>query len=562
MAQNPIKNAEAIIEAFGGIRPMAKKLDVAVTTVQGWKKRDAIPAARKDLLVSSAQEHGVDLTAFFADAEAIVLEAAPEQDVAVEAVETDIEAETKTRTADVTRAEKVVEEALVEPQAKPEIPPKAERVAPAVPRPAAAKSKDQTAFIWAAVAVILVLTIVLFGYLMLQPQEDTARIAALENELNAVQSELEETQEKQSFLGNLIPEDLDARLDALKTQAEDAQAGVQAAIEKSKEISNDVLAQDAGTLEERAAKLQAHASGVMASESLSGFMGRVDALKGDALGQAQVQQSLSALQSVLGASGLDGVSLPTADMNAVLEQARESDPALADTFAGVPQQDLKAAALLLGMAQFRSVLNRDMSAFDGDLALLNKLAGSDDPALSEALTRLAPHAQSGVLTPAGLSAEFKALAGDAVVASLSGEDVSLKDRAAARVNDVFQVEKDGELITGTETQATLAKTQNLLDQGDVAAAIGAAQGLDGAALKALAPWLSKAQGTLAAQDAKGALGAAITSVQDGSFGGGRLLQDKEAGINVYIPNSGNPAGALGDIIERGETLMQGSDRGQ
>lgn len=37
---------EALIERFGGLRPMAHQLGVPVSTVQGWKKRGAIPSTR------------------------------------------------------------------------------------------------------------------------------------------------------------------------------------------------------------------------------------------------------------------------------------------------------------------------------------------------------------------------------------------------------------------------------------------------------------------------------------------------------------------------------------
>lgn len=37
MAKKAIQNGAEIIERFGGIRPMAKKIEAAVTTVQGWK---------------------------------------------------------------------------------------------------------------------------------------------------------------------------------------------------------------------------------------------------------------------------------------------------------------------------------------------------------------------------------------------------------------------------------------------------------------------------------------------------------------------------------------------
>ncbi len=61
-------NAEAVVERFGGIRPMAAKLDVPVTTVQGWKGRNQIPAGRFETIRAAAQEHGVDLSAMAASA--------------------------------------------------------------------------------------------------------------------------------------------------------------------------------------------------------------------------------------------------------------------------------------------------------------------------------------------------------------------------------------------------------------------------------------------------------------------------------------------------------------
>src|SRR5579859_4589619 len=46
-----------IIDRFGGIRPMATKLAVPVTTVQGWKKRGIIPQVRHaDILAAAARE--------------------------------------------------------------------------------------------------------------------------------------------------------------------------------------------------------------------------------------------------------------------------------------------------------------------------------------------------------------------------------------------------------------------------------------------------------------------------------------------------------------------------
>lgn len=61
--------SERLIQRFGGIRPMANKLEVPVTTVQGWKKRGAIPAARLNDLRAAAARHGIVLEE--ADLEAV-----------------------------------------------------------------------------------------------------------------------------------------------------------------------------------------------------------------------------------------------------------------------------------------------------------------------------------------------------------------------------------------------------------------------------------------------------------------------------------------------------------
>ncbi len=57
----PARASEQLIQRFGGIRPMANKLEVPFTTVQGWKKRGAIPAARISELRAAAQRHGIAL---------------------------------------------------------------------------------------------------------------------------------------------------------------------------------------------------------------------------------------------------------------------------------------------------------------------------------------------------------------------------------------------------------------------------------------------------------------------------------------------------------------------
>lgn len=65
-----LTNTSTIIEAFGGIRPMAHKLDVPVSTVQGWKQRDTIPENRTADILAAADTHNVDLSMIKGEANA------------------------------------------------------------------------------------------------------------------------------------------------------------------------------------------------------------------------------------------------------------------------------------------------------------------------------------------------------------------------------------------------------------------------------------------------------------------------------------------------------------
>ena len=57
-------NVEMLINRFGGMRPMSRKIDVPVSTIQGWKKRDFIPAEHVDKISAAARKHHVSLDGF------------------------------------------------------------------------------------------------------------------------------------------------------------------------------------------------------------------------------------------------------------------------------------------------------------------------------------------------------------------------------------------------------------------------------------------------------------------------------------------------------------------
>ena len=59
----PFPSVEAVIDAFGGVRPMASRLGVAATTIQGWKSRGNIPENRRQEVRDGAAAAGIDLSA-------------------------------------------------------------------------------------------------------------------------------------------------------------------------------------------------------------------------------------------------------------------------------------------------------------------------------------------------------------------------------------------------------------------------------------------------------------------------------------------------------------------
>lgn len=354
--------------------------------------------------------------------------------------------------------------------------------------------------------------------IILWPPDDAARIAALEAKIEA---DLREAQSKKSWF-EVKQEEWAAQAQALETQLAETQAQVDSVVTAGRAISDDVLGPNAGALEDRIAALEAHVAAAGEPESLSAFLEQLGVLQVTQAGQAQLNAAVAQL-SQAAASG-------QASAGAALAEARAQSAVLQETFADVPDSELKAAALLLAMGQFRSSLDRGDVPFADDLALLKNLVGNADPELTAALERLAPHAESGVLTPDGLEAEFKALAGEAVVASLSGKDVDLRQRAAARFHEIVQVEKDGTPVTGTQTQAALGEAETALELGDIEAAMAALEGLNPQAAQVMAPWIADAQAALAAQDVAALLGLK-----------GELIHDEAAGVNVYRPAPRNGA---------------------
>ena len=519
-----IDNAAEVIERFGGIRPMAKKIDVAVTTIQGWKKRDTIPAGRRAQILEAAQEHKVDLSGVISDASVDVNDdpanensqktktesVKPATPIVTVSTAPIVSAPSKTDSKGDEEPLVLSEKAADKSAARASVPSSSDNELSALPRTLEKKleeteKKAVTKSTWINFA-LLVLGLIAIGVLLLSgnkgTQDNQQRLGALEEDVGQLRGDVNAVKENQSFLSTLVPKDLDERIQRIQDQATEAQQKVNQAIATARVVGSDV----SGALDEGIVKLQEQAATITSSTQIQGLLSQFQNMSQTDAGQGQLDRAMSELNKAM--ASFNG---NTQNMDQFLESARASAPALNETFADVPADDLKAAALLLGMTQFRSALNRDNAAFADDLQVLKNLVAKDvdgaagNAALLDALDRLAPRAEEGVLTPGGLTNEFRTLAGEAVVESLKGQDVSLQDKVSARFSDLFQVEKEGELVNGTPTQAALSKAEKLLEGGDISSAIATVETLEGPAAEVAAPWLDDARATLLAQSLKGFL---------------------------------------------------------
>lgn len=498
--QNAISPAEPVIERFGGIRPMATKMNVPVTTVQGWKKRNVIPGNRRDDVIEAARTHGIDLQGVLG------------QTSTAGSVPQSFRQNVQAAAASNTPADQARHDDAVAKAAKIEEELRQTRLAHQALLKSMKEAEKNAVRKSALVSVILLSVVGLSAAVLLGPgrqgtfKEDVAavqEIQALRSDVAKLDGDMETMRTQQKSLKDLIPAEVTAKIEDIKATAEDMQnrvgeikQQVETATEVAKAakgIASDVLGPDGGDLQQRLSALESQVQNMTGSSDLSALMARIAELQQTPEGQGLLSLTTGQLNTLIASLGGDMSKFESA-----LQLQKGTNTELGHMMQDVSPADMKAATLLLGLSQFRSSLNRN-APFDEDLKLLENMMGTNDPALQEAIKRLAPQASKGVLTPAGLSDELKSLAGDIVVSSIKGEDVSIREKAAARMNDLFQVEKNGELVTGTDTQARIARAQKLLDAGNIDDAVTELQALQGPARETAQPVIDEAQMTLLAQ---------------------------------------------------------------
>lgn len=476
--------ARRIIAQFGGIRPMAHKLGVAVSTVQGWRERDSIPAARHDQILAAAEAQGIAL-----DRAALAA--------------SDRSGETPTEPGE--RRTGAAEGGRTKPKSSAPAPPetggdreKAQGAgataggAGVLPgRTPSARIESvrtersgpapSTAFLLGAavLAVGVILAVLARGaWLPLVGGAGAGgvapgRVAAVESRVAALESA--PAPGLPAAAARRL-DDLTARLDAFDArlaglaEADDAlRADLRAATARL--AAPDTLsAAEQEALDALSADLESELSGLR--ERLDGLDARLDSRLGG------LEESLSALSA--------------------------ERTAAAESVAG----DLAA---LLAVLQLRDALVGS-APFATELDTLRRLAAARDdlaPA-AEALAPLEPFAETGIPGRVALKAAFPEVAHAVVAAEQAGAGDDWLAGVRRRLSSLVTVRPLG-AVAGESAAAIVARAEALLAEDDLAGAVAELDKLSGAPAEAAADWLAKARARVAAQRALVELNAAVSA---------------------------------------------------
>ncbi len=481
--------ALVVIEAFGGIRPMAKTLGLAVSTVQGWKERSAIPANRHDQIRAAAQKHGITLDP------AVLRASAPAEGSAAQPPVIEGRA-TPLPGADAA-GEKAEDKATAKPEKTAAAAAAATTASAATKAAAKSEAREATTAPAArsgggflpglAVGVVLAAAVAgatIYTQPYWAPLLGETRGAG---DAEALAAALAEVDQRLAELQASLPRDNATELAALGERLAIAEAA---------------LSQGAGQDPETRAAL----------ESLSAQLARMtDRLE-------DLEQDLAAVRSLAGTPSQEVVSRLGSEAKRLDEMlAAQADLAarLAETEAGLSAAQAardaapgsREALMLLAMLQLRDAL-KGSGPYDQPLIMLKNLA-AEDGELAGIIAPLERRATAGLPSLSELQARFPEASRRIAAIEVGQEGEGWSAGVLRRLSEAVNLRPVGMVEGGTPT-AIAARAEVKLNQGDLAGALAELDALEGAAAEAVAGWRADAEARLAAEQAVGALGAQVS----------------------------------------------------
>jgi len=340
--KNALNNAGEIIERFGGIRPMAAKIDAPVTTVQGWKKRDVIPGTRRDQILNAAAENNIDLSDISSGAS--VANENAEKTASKQKAPAKKTSQRKTNAQDVRPT--VTTQSVVENN---------EQVKPSLSSSSSSSSsssksnhdsllaaveesnrKTMATSAWICTGLILLAIAVAAFLLWPSMKENSDILDAQSSKLVELEDEVQDVSERTSFIKNLVPQDIQEKVNNLQVQAANIQNTVEQLSEHASDISTGVLGADAGPISARLKVLEEKMA--MLSEgdnNISGLISRIRSLEDSVPGQEKLKESVDELRTMM-----ENKDSETSINDELAEAQGEEGGALSDTLEGVSGNDL------------------------------------------------------------------------------------------------------------------------------------------------------------------------------------------------------------------------------
>ncbi|MDJ0943498.1 MAG: uroporphyrinogen-III synthase [Kiloniellales bacterium] len=476
--------AVSVIGRFGGIRPMAQKLGIAVSTVQGWRERGVIPKGRHGQIRAAAAAGGIALP----DEE---LDAAGKRTAAASAEPSGPAKlpgpKPETPKPEAPRPEAAKPETRKSDLSKPDAPEPAEPPSDAKPAPrssmataaaAGRGSRSSSAplsggggwlfgFLLGALVFLGGLGIAVLsrdtwlpllgepsGVVVAEPSPELLeRLDALERALSA-----QEGAAGAEFAAEI------GRLRAALSRVE-AEVGAGASTSSEAQAALSGLEARLSSLDRRVAQLGRRTGADEALRAdLDDLAARLDAIEGRLVALPQV--------------GPDGrIALP------------------------------EQVAVVLAIAQLRDALRRS-APFARELDALTRLAGGDAE-LAAVLDTLAPNAAAGIPTRESLRAEFPQVARAIAAAGAGAGEEGWLAGVRRRLSDLVTVRPVGGDAVGEDPGAVAARAEARVAAGDLAGALAELDGLSGRAAAAAADWRRAARARGAAEDALQLLGGRV-----------------------------------------------------
>lgn len=543
---------DRIVERFGGIRPMANKLDTPVTTVQGWKKRGAIPLARHADLRAAAARHRIKLDDADLDAatptedrsvaegatpssaptpiDAVLVPPAPPADAApVDGAPASDAAKAESAPEPVAQP---VGEPIVEPVIEPATPtpdpdaPKLDAATPEAPAPESTST----------------------GYAKPDTSSEPPRMATIA----PAPSYVDEPRSGSGFATALSILALLVGATALaepwwgpRLPGWPATSGAPAAVatpaDPALRAQLQQLADRLGRLEQRPASTatdtgtaaaptapSADTSGLEAT--LGQLAERIDGLEKRPVAEpaaapppdprvAQLTERFGGIEQRL--TAVAGNSQAAQDLRKELDALKQQVATVSQNVDQRRDAAIAAQALVLAAGQLRASLAAGQP-FQQDLQAVRAL-GIGDSGVTQPLDAVSAFAAKGIPTQAQLTDRFRPLASEIVRAAERGDGSGWIDQVTGKLATLITVRRQGGGVVGTSPDAIVARAEAAVNENNLAKAVEELSALQGAGAEAAAPWLTDAKARLAADQAGRQLNdraiALLTTAAGGAAGG-------------------------------------------